>query len=290
MRNRQLGIVHAVIIIVLAGLAYASTRAAGSDDGLLHVYVLDVGQGDAIFIESPNHTQVLIDGGRPDNRVLEQLAEILPPLDRTIDAVVVTHPHADHIGGLSAVLSRYDVGAVVEATERYDSSEYRTWERAVDTEGATRVDAIAGTSLDLGGGVTLSILYPSASAQNIATKKPHSYNVTTLLTYGTTRMLLTGDMEGDAEQALINHALPIDVDVLKVGHHGSTTSSSTAFLNATSPRVALISVGARNTYHHPAPSTLARLERMGIPYYRTDAHGTVEVISDGATFAVIPEK
>lgn len=274
---------HAVIAVVLAGILFASVRAAGKDDGLLHVYFLDVGQGDAILIESPNRTQVLIDGG-PDESVLEELSRVMPPLDRSIDAVVVSHPHADHIGGLARVLAYYDVGTVLEANITYDSGQFRALGKAVEEEKAARVDAVAGTFLDFGGGVTLTVMHPFVSANGAVTENPHDSNVATVLSYDNTEILFAGDMEASSEQALISRNMPIDADVLKVGHHGSAKSSSAAFLRAVTPQAAVISVGENNRYHHPAPSTLARLERMGIRYFRTDSAGAIELVSDGNEF------
>lgn len=276
---------HGVIMLTLAGLTLISFRARAEYDGLLKVYILDVGQGDAIFIQAPDGNQVLVDGG-PDTSVLDRLSEILPPTDRSIDAVIVSHPHADHIGGLPAVLEHYEVGTVVEAGENYDSSIFRTWHRAVDVEGSQRVDAIAGTTLSLGQSVTLTVLHPFNSASGVTTKTPHDYNVTVMLRYGQMEMLLTGDMETEAEQELIASGINLDADVLKVGHHGSRTSTSSDFLRAVTPEAAVISVGDKNRYGHPTSSTLQRLEDFKIPYYRTDTDGTITITSDGERFAI----
>ncbi len=285
MQKSNLSIFHAVIILTLAGLALISFKAKAQYDGLLKIYILDIGQGDAIFIQAPDGNQVLIDGG-PDSGVIDRLAEIIPPTDRSIDAVIVSHPHADHIGGLPAVLDQYDIGVVVEASENYDSSIFRTWHQAVDAEGAQKVEAIAGTTLNLGQEVTLTVLNPFESASGVTTKSPHDYNVTLMLRYGQTEMLLTGDMEADVEQKLIANGINLDADILKVGHHGSKTSTSSAFLKAVTPEIAVISVGAKNRYGHPHPTTLQRLEDFKIPYYRTDTDGTITITSDGDRFII----
>lgn len=285
MQKSNVNIFHAVIIITLAGMMLVSFRATAQYDGFLKIYILNVGQGDAIFVQAPDGNQVLIDGG-PNAGVVDRLSEIMPPTDRSIDAVVVSHPHADHIGGLSAVLDQYEVGTVVEAGESYDSSIFRTWHQAVDAEGAQKIDATAGVTLNLGQGVTIMVLNPLQSASGVTTKSPHDYNVTVMLRYGQTEMLLTGDMEADIEQELIASGINLDADILKVGHHGSKTSTSSALLNSVTPEVAVISVGDKNRYSHPHPSILQRLEDFKIPYYRTDTDGTITITSDGDRFII----
>lgn len=273
------------ILLVLLILAFSSAQSAGVQDGLLKIYFFDVGQGDAIFIQAPNGSQVLVDGG-PDAAVIERLQEVMPLSDRSLDAVVVSHPHSDHLAGLIDVLGAYEVGTVLEAKEEYDSATFREWRAAVQKEGSAQVEAAVGKVLELGGGLTLTVVYPAESFQQKMLKEVHEANVTVLVKYQELEVLLTGDMESDAEQMLITAGAPIDVDVLKIGHHGSKTSTSAAFLSATTPQVAIISVGAKNRYGHPAPSTTSRLENFGIKYYRTDINGTVRLISDGERYVI----
>lgn len=248
-------------------------------DGLLKVYFFDVGQGDAIFIQTPNGTQVLIDGG-PGNTVLQNLSKAMSPKDRDIDVVLLSHPHADHISGLVDVLDRYRVNYIVQAKENYDSSEFRAWQDAVSREGAIEVEAIAGKVFDLGLGARLTILHPAYSAAGIITDEPHEYMVVAQLEYGDTKILLTGDLEADIERFLVSR-INIRADVLKVGHHGSKTSTSELFLDAVKPQAAVIQVGDKNRYGHPSKIVLDRLEKFSIPYYRTDTDGDIKLISDG---------
>lgn len=276
---------HLVLLVLLAVLALVTVRGAGASDGLLHIYFLDVGQGDAIFIQTPSGNQVLVDGG-PNSEVLGELGKIMLPSDREIDVVLVSHPHADHISGLIEVLERYDVSTVVQAREKYRSPEFSAWQEAVAQEKMQEIEAIAGTRLDLGGGATLTVLYPFRSWQGVEMTQPHQADVVVLLQYGESRFLLTGDLEAKAEQELIARDVDVDADVLKVGHHGSKTSATESFLNAVTPQAAFIEVGVGNHYGFPSPSVLKRLEQFGIPYYRTDTEGTTEVISDGTTLIV----
>ncbi len=282
MMTRRFTFAHVAVALVLAVLAVATTRAASAQDGLLKVYFFDVGQGDAALIETPNGTQVLVDGG-PDAGVLEDLGRVLPFYDRNLDVVVATHPHADHIDGLTAVLERYRVGRIVKTDYAYDTPDARAWNAAVAAEGAPVTTASVGTTLDLGTGVTLTVLSPPPHYQP---KDPNDSSIVMLLAYKQAKFLLTGDAGTVDEQREL--ALPVDlrVDVLKVGHHGSSTASSQAFLDAVHPHAAVVSVGAHNTYRLPNQATLDRLVAEGATVYRTDEHGTVTAVTDGATVAV----
>ena len=250
---------------------------------MLKVYLLDVGQGDAIFIEAPNGNQVLIDGG-PDNKVIQELAKVMPFYDRDIDMVVVTHPHADHVAGLIGVLERYDVKNIVQAKEGYNSPVVPVWQDAVRNEKANEIEAVAGKIIDLGNDVFLKIIYPKESLVGRTVKNPNNSSVVMMLDYKDTEVLLVGDIEAKIEKELLND--DIDADILKVGHHGSKTSTTAGFLEKVSPQVAFIEVGAKNTYGHPSAEVLSRLEKSGIKYYRTDLDGHMEIISDGETIQV----
>ncbi len=283
--SKQLKLIHLVILLCLSVFAFSTHSIASQKDGLLKIYFLDIGQGDAIFIETPNGNKVLIDGG-PDNKILSKLGEVMPFWDKDIDIVVASHPHADHIVGLIDVLERYNVKNIVEAKESYSSSEFKAWQDAVVKEGANNIEAIAGKAIDLGDGVGLTTLYPFESVAGDNPKNPHDDDVVIMLRYGELEVVLTGDMEEKVERRLILAGEDLDSDVLKVGHHGSKTSSSEAFLSAASPEVAVIQVGAKNRYGHPAPEVLNRLENFGIKYYRNDVDGDIKLISDGISYKI----
>src|SRR3989344_2213858 len=284
-QSKQLNLIHIIILIVLGVLALNTSRAAGEKDGLLKVYFLDVGQGDSIFIEAPNGNQVLVDGG-PDDKVLSELGKIVPFYDHDIDAVVATHPHADHIAGLVGVLEHYQVGKIIEAKEEYDSATYRAWEKAIQEENAEIIEALGGTVLDLGNVVTVTLLYPLASVAGTTTNRPHDDAVVAMLKYSDFKVLLTGDMEVKTEEELLMRGVDVDADILKIGHHGSKTSSGGKFLSAVSPQLAVIQVGARNRYRHPSPETISRMTANGIRDHRNDTDGTVEILSDGQNYQV----
>ncbi|OGN01449.1 MAG: hypothetical protein A3I26_00985 [Candidatus Yanofskybacteria bacterium RIFCSPLOWO2_02_FULL_43_10] len=283
MQSRQLKLVHLVTILCLSVFAYSTNSIAGQKNGLLKIYFFDIGQGDAIFIETPNGNQVLIDGG-PDNKVLQELAQVMPFYDREIDVVVLTHPHADHVAGLIEVLERYEVKNIVQAKEDYNSPVVPVWQDAVKNEKANEIEAIAGKTIELGNDVVLKIIYPKESLEGQTVKNPNNSSVVMMLDYKNTEIFLVGDIEAKAEKELLND--DIDADILKVGHHGSKTSTTVNFLEKISPQVAFIQVGAKNRYSHPSLEVTQRLEGFGIRYHRTDLDGHMEVITDGETFQV----
>ena len=283
MQNRRLSLIHLVIILCLSVFSFSTHSIASQKDGLLKVYFLDVGQGDSIFVETPNGNQILIDGG-PDNKVIQKLAKVMPFYDHDIDVVIASHPHADHIAGLINVLERYEVKNILQAREGYNSPVVPAWQDAVQGEGANEIEAIAGKIIEFGNGVVLKIIYPKESLEGQTVKNPNNSSVVMVLDYKETEILLVGDIEAKVEKELLNDN--IGADILKVGHHGSKTSTTVNFLEKVSPQVAFIEVGSKNKFGHPSPEVIQRLENSGIKYYRTDLDGHTEVITDGETFQV----
>jgi len=275
-----------VALAVACALVWAG--AMGRPDGLLHVYLLDVGQGDAILVVTPNGRRMLVDGGPSPSAVLDGLGRRLAPWDRRLDVVVLTHPDADHVGGLTAVLGRYEVGAIVDPELAAGTPDGAAWAAArarLPGAAARTVRASAGgrIALDTAAGVEARVLWPPEArlaGPGGGVPQTNENSVVLRLTYGAVRILLTGDIGAPAEAALLRAGADLRSDVLKVAHHGSGGSTTPVFLAAAAPRLALIGVGEGNGYGHPAPETLARLG--GIPLYRTDRDGETEVISDGA--------
>lgn len=286
---KQLKLVHLVTILCLLIFAISTHGIALEKDGLLKIHFLDVGQGDAIFIESPNGNQVLIDGG-PDNKVLTKLSQVMPFFDKTIDLVLLTHAHADHVAGLVGVLERYDIENIVMTNSLYDSGQFRSWLDGVSNEGAKIAEALAGRKIDLGNGVELIILYPFIPQDESKPKDPNEISVVAMLKYKDFEVLLTGDLEQKQEEEILRNNLNINSDVLKIGHHGSKTSTSGNFLKAISPEVAAISVGLKNRYGHPSPLVIDRLESSDVKYYLTSTKGDIKIISDGSYFKIITQK
>jgi competence protein ComEC len=262
----------ATVLLILAFFFWRSLP-----DGRLHVVFLDVGQGDAIFIQTPSGKQALIDGGPSDTALLSQLGRRMPFWDRSIDLVLLTHPESDHVTGLIAVLERYQVDTVVFREMAMDSATYDRWLEAVAEEGAAVYQGEAGLRLTLDQGLEMVVLHPGVGVWEEA----NNNSVVTRLTYGQVSVLLTGDIEAEVEAQLVGaqRVAPLRSTVLKAAHHGSCSSTTQAFLDAVDPEIAVISVGADNRFGHPCEEVL---ERLGdLPTYRTDERGAVEVISDG---------
>ncbi|OHA28571.1 MAG: hypothetical protein A3C08_02350 [Candidatus Taylorbacteria bacterium RIFCSPHIGHO2_02_FULL_47_18] len=249
-------------------------------DGKLIVAFLDVGQGDAIFIESPTGTQMLIDGG-PDKSVLRQLGKIMPFYDRTIDMLMTTNPDKDHFAGFLDVLRSYKVGAVMEPGTVGAAAEYAALEKLIEERGVKKLLARRGQKIQLGGGAILEIFFPDRDVSGLNTNEG---SVVAKLSYGATSFLLTGDTTRAVEGYLAQlDGARLDVDVLKVGHHGSDTSTSDSLLGFVSPAFAVISAGKDNRYGHPNKEVLARLARFEVPMLGTYARGAIVFVSDGET-------
>lgn len=283
MRPRSRFWVLLAALAVTVMLIWTEVLRMESRRGLLWLHVLDVGQGDALFIEAPDGAQTLIDGG-PDRSVLARLGEIMPFWDRSIDLVVLTHPHADHLDGLVHVLERYDVGMILESGVGHTIPEYAQWREEVRRRGIQRVLAARGQVMHLGGGATLSVLAPFKSFDGLRVRDIHDAAVVTRLEFASSTALLMADAEVPIERMLIAAGDDLRAGALKVGHHGSKTSTGEPFLRAVSPDVAVIPVGRRNRYGHPHPEVLERLERFGVRVFRTDRDGTVTLVGDGVSF------
>lgn len=282
---KQLKLIHLVILLCLAVFAFSTRSIASQKDGLLKIHFFDIGQGDAIFIEAPNGNQALIDGGS-GRVVLQKLGGVMPFYDRDIDLVVMTHPDADHASGLVEVLARYDVAEIVYSHIVNDSALYASWLKAVADEGANITDPAAGDVIDLGNEVFLRIVSPLSSVAGQTVKKTNDNSTVAMLDYKDLEVLLTGDIELKSERGILLEGIDADADILKVGHHGSKTSTGKEFLSAVSPDVAIIQVGAENRYGHPAPEVLERLNKYGIKVYRNDLDGDIRLKSDGRQFLI----
>lgn len=253
-----------------------------NDNELLEVNFFDVGQGDAIFIETPQNQQILIDGG-PTSIILEKLGEEMPFWDRTIDLIILTHPEKDHLAGLLEVLKRYQVENILWTGVVRDTAEYQEWQRLIKEEGAKIYIAHAGQQIR--GGPTsansarrsgLSVLYPFESLEGQKVKDSNNTSIIARLVFGENSFLFTGDAPQSIERKILEMA--VDSDVLKAGHHGSKNSSAEDFVKAVSPEIAVISVGKDNKYGHPHQETLAVLERYDIRILRTDINGDIKIL------------
>lgn len=234
------------------------------------VAFLDVGQGDAVLIQLPDDTTILIDAG-VDASVREQLGRALPFTDHTIDLAITTHPDADHYTGFSSLLDAYTIGELwisgVEKSGAWGAFLQEVQRRNIPVEEPTQ-----GTTVSFAPGASLTVLWPAA---DFASDETNDSSIIVRFTYDNQTFLLTGDASVAVEGQLIAGDADISANVLKLGHHGSRTSTSAAFLNAVQPDFAIISAGKDNRYGHPHKEILERLEDAGIPYVRTDSFGTI---------------
>ena len=271
----------AVMSLAVVAILVSYTAATMPDDNL-RVSFLDVGEGDAILIQQGNQ-QVLVDGGPSPQAINLELDRQMPFWDRTIDLLVLTHPHSDHLAGLVEVLQRYRVGQVLYPALDYESPVYDEWRRLVEEKGIKSTIAQAGQQIDLGNGAIMDVINPQATLLAGTESDIDNNSVVLRLSLGSVSFLFTADVMREAEWELTGRRADLTSTVLKVAHHGADTSTTAEFLSAVSPRVAVISVGADNKFGHPSDEVLARLqERLGSPnVYRTDRQGTIEFTTDG---------
>jgi len=255
----------------------------GERGGVLTVAFLDIGQGDAIFIEAPNGAQVLLDGG-PNKKVLREIASLMPFYDRSLDVVIASHPDKDHVGGLPAILARYEVGMAIDPGIEHDTVVYQEFERLVKEKNIERIRARRGQIIWLDRDVYLEILFPDRDPTGWDT---NDASIVARLVYGDISFMLTGDSPQKMEQYLVGlDGDELSSDVLKLGHHGSKTSTSELFLGFVSPAYAVVSAGKDNQYGHPHKEVLELVERFGIPILATYETGNIIMRTDGTNISI----
>lgn len=279
------------LVFLLCLVWQAALSPVSSIEGLT-ISVIDVGQGDSILVEAPNGKTMLIDGGPKFKRSDAGKRYVLPFLRKKginkLDILVLTHPHDDHVGGLPSVIKEIPIGLVIDSGQPHTSKAYLTFLTLIDRKKIPYKLARAGIKVELGTGCQGLVFNPSEPF--IEGSALNNNSVAIRLTYGNFAAMLTGDMEKEGEERVLEKYQNIRCQVLKVGHHGSKTSSSAAFFKAVKPETAVISVGAKNKFHHPHPSTVKRMEELGIRIWRTDLNGTVTVRSDGKSYVIETQK
>ena len=277
-KHQKYGLLIFVLLLLVADVFLFRLDFKSSNRGLTFA-MLDIGQGDALFIESPTGTQIMFDAG-PARKVLGPLARVMSPFDRSIDAIVITNPDADHIGGFLDVLKNYKVGKVFEPGTFNDSKTYQNLEEEIKKQNIPDILARRGMRLDIGGGAMIDILFPDRDVYTWAT---NDGSIVARLTYGKTSIMLTGDATTKTEKIILGENSPAQLHstILKVGHHGSRTSTSGEFVRAVAPTYALISDGSNNKYGHPHQETLDTLVQFSAKVFRTDLLGSIIVQSDG---------
>lgn len=299
--KKMLGILFALVFActLLAGCATqpgaaGGTEAAQTKDGALEVKVLDIGQGDAILIRTADQTIFIDTGDLDEHPKLE--AALKKENIKTVDKLIITHPHADHLGGASVLFKNCEVKAVYDNGEPTTTKFYRDYLKTIKSKSIPYKALVDGDVLDFGG-VSFHVLSPTAEMVKEGGKKngKPNLNINSIvgrLEYGDFTMLFTGDAEKETEKSTLSRHSAADLKslVLKSPHHGSKTSSTTAFLKAVTPEVVAISCGAGNDYGHPHKEVLERYKKFNIKVYRTDQGGTIAITSDGKTYSVKEEK
>ncbi len=274
-------LVFASVFLVYYGWGYFRERG---DTDLLQVSFLSVGQGDATFIESPTGIQVLIDGGR-DTAVLERLSGVMGYFDRSIDMIVATHPDSDHIGGLIHVLKRYQVKSILMTNNINDTPAYEAFMDAVEKEDAQIIFVKRGDVFEFGaegaGTTTLSILFPDRDMEKA---ESNLSSIVAKLSYGDADFLFTGDSPSSIETYLVGlDGSQLQSEILKVGHHGSRTSTDPLFLSAVSPLYGIVSSGKDNDYGHPHREVVEALSDASVITKNTADEGSILFETDGSS-------
>lgn len=267
----------AVLFTIASSLAFSacSIREAPADRRVMRVHYIDVGQGDSVLVQV-NGVNLLIDAGPSDSA--DTLTSYLKKQGvRKLHYIIATHPHEDHIGGMANVIREFEVGSFYAPRITSETEYFAAMASSLRKKGESINAAREGISLKLGVGSECIMLSPcGGSYDNL-----NNYSAMIKVTYGSSSFLFTGDAEELAESEVMASGAEIDCDVLKAGHHGSSTSSSSHLIDAVSPEIAVISVGKRNDFGHPSRKVLNALEGMGVQVYRTDIDGTVILESDG---------
>ncbi|MEA2612581.1 MAG: competence protein ComEC, partial [Chloroflexota bacterium] len=288
-RERPSAASRMATMALVVAVAVAGGVIVSRPSGVARITILDIGQGDAILVEGSHGGRLLIDGGPDPDRLLVELDRRVPPWDRRLDAVILSHPHEDHVAGLALLLDRYRVGRVLEPGMRGPGPGYAAWIDRLARPGAPpRLSIGAGDRLTVDE-IAMRVLWPIRG--KVPAEPPdtgsgiNNVSVVLLGVVGQRRFLLAGDVEQDIDPSLLAEGLPT-VDLLKVAHHGSKTATTDAFLAAVRPKIAVASAGTGNPYGHPARRTLERLAATGARVYRTDVDGSVTVAFEPTGLAV----
>lgn len=278
MRNRKL--IYGSLLALLTVALILGVIVFHSKSAALTVDFLDIGQGDAILI-SQGGSQILIDGGPSGQVLMEKLGQNIPFWDRKIELVIATHPDSDHIGGLIEVLKKYRVGAMAQIPMESESETFRRLQevlrQAEEKNQTVKLEGRAGMKIKLASGAEMEILHPLEDGHYSDT---NSGSIVAKLVFGQNYFLLTGDLPSEEETKLMEMGYDLSAQVLKVAHHGSKYSTGAEFLEKVRPVDAVISVGQKNRYGHPAPEVLARLSKVGIRIFRTDEAGDVKYVCE----------
>ena len=293
-RNRVIVRRFIFAFLLVANIVWYRWVLTGESDKL-RVTFLDVGQGDAAFIEFPGGRNLLLDAG-PRTESSDAGSRFIEPFLRQkgihrINAILISHPHSDHLGGVPYLMRRFGVDEVIDAGSAGNSSLFGEYIHLVDSLEVTRTILRAGTAIGGFGDVRLYALHPSGDFVPVDSGEGINLNnqsIVVKLVYGASTVLFSGDAEREAEERMRNqYGDFLRCDVLKTGHHGSITSSTLNYIQVVRPATAIVSVGVKNKFHHPSRVVLTRLAQTGAKYYRTDESGAIVLESDGSAWSVI---
>jgi beta-lactamase superfamily II metal-dependent hydrolase len=259
------------LLATFSGKGFPTTRD-------LRVHFLSVGQGDCILIQTPNGRNLLVDTGYLED-VSKRISYLRNQGIKRLDAVIGTHPHSDHIGGMAQIIREFEIGRVYLPEAVANTSVFKDLLLSIQEKGLKVEGAKAGTTINLDPAIKIIFLAPIGSSYG----NLNDFSAVIKVIYDKTSFLLTGDAGALSEEEMIKSGADLKSDVLKVGHHGGSDATSFAFLEKVAPKYAVISVGPGNSYGHPDKETLARLALFDISVFRTDIDGTISFISDGKT-------
>jgi competence protein ComEC len=265
------------IVITLLSLPlffFSDFLKVGKASGELEVIFLDVGQGDASLIKTPFGHNILIDGG-PKRDIINELAHELPWWDKKIDLMILTHPHDDHVSGLIPVLENYDIKRVLYSGVSHTAPAYLEWLDLIRKKKIPLTIVDRPQTINFGDSCELALLYPRKDLMNKSAVNLNNTSLVAELDCSDLSVLFMGDAETELENELLAVNTLKDIDIIKIGHHGSETSSGQEFLDAVNPEFAVISAGKDNKFNHPSLRVLKRLERLEIEVLRTDLSGTI---------------
>lgn len=263
------------LCVVAAYFYYEQSKPHG-----LLVYYLNVGQGDSILIRTPDNQDILIDGG-PDKAVLSELGKHLPFWDRDIELMILTHPHDDHVAGLVSVLNQYQVDKVLYNDAAYENNNYAEFKKIIKEKNIATANFFYGDKINLSPDIYFEGIFPFSNLDLNSIENVNNISIVNRLVYKENEFLFTGDTEQETEQLILENNINVKADVLKVGHHGSKTASTEAFLDAVKPKQAVISCGLGNKFKHPHFITLYKFKQRGVKIWRTDEDGTIKCEGDG---------
>lgn len=280
--SERLVIIRNLFLLLLTGIAlvvwFPTITFSSVSDNYLTVRFLDIGQGDSIHVETPDGYELLIDGG-PTSMVLRKLSEDRSFFDKKIDVVIATHPDTDHVSGLVDVFERFDVGMIIESGAESDSPAALAYARAAENEGVKIITAQAGQIIQLGSSTTIKILSPYGDIKNW---QSNNTSVVVQIVYGDVEFMLTGDAPINIEDFLVTkYGSSLESDVLKLGHHGSKTSTSELFLDTVEPDYGIVSAEENSRYGHPHTEVIERVKDRDIEILNTAEIGTIVFKSDG---------